>query len=1812
MSYASTVESGTLDWVKTEIDQTLDHARQALAGFSVTSHDKTPLRLYASHLHQVVGTLQMVELDGAAMLAREAELLADSLIKSDQDSGADRAVSLLVTNLENLSTYLERLQQGLSDVPVHNLAIMNELREVRGEPSIELFSIFDPDLEVYPTRSSQQKKIDEVCYQEKLTWIRRRFQISLLSWLTKSETEALNTITGLIQELQGLSRFNSVAQLWWVASAYLEMMALNPSDENIVNKHVAARLDQLLRKLIEDGEAVLVRNRGEDLIREMLYAIGCSSCNSTLLTEIRRAFSLDEMLRSEANSEDQLFATVPRTLGRDLESTIRAAKERVASYFDAGACDSEKIEMINSDLSQIIDQMRQHGLNDLAGLMKEAASIMNLSAGGKLGADGQQAASLQIAEALLFLEETLKRRKQLDREWLGRVSEIIERLRSLEKFDARGGDSGQLSIARTTEPEIKTLLPTVAAEIHVNLHEAEIALEAYARQPEQVDILLGIPDKLAQVRGALRMLSQRKAADMMSTTQDCLGKLRRNEIAPSQTLINSLAVAIGTAQTFVEGLENDRPYVHEMVDRAVQDLDDALAEGESIDFDPVDTVTALREHLDSWLTDSANYSAFRQLRQRLREVSAVASVRNLPKLRRIAQEMNNLLDIVTEDPTFLSAEIESTLKRSLTALEDLIGVMPGFESLPAIQATPDAAKQAVTDPEILEIFREEARECTATIGGLLEQWHHDSPGEQLLTEVRRQFHTLKGSGRTANAGPVAELSWIVENLLNQVLEGSVEAGDVMPELVSDATETVSRAIESQDFGVDIIDLPPWEERAAVILRKAAEPHRQEVAPETTDGRAGTPDEVITEADVNGFAASLKPALDDTVVRIFTQETLGHLGTIRNFLSGDSMTVSSELLRAVHTLRGTSRSLHLVEMSNVFRSLDEHLNEIQSSEEKLGREEFEFLDKATILSAQVLDRLNTDRTFPAVLREGFDKLQDSVVRCLNSGGTESLRGEIQAIEQIDAFGKLMSGDKPIAIRPPVAAADATDAEDFTDLRNVFFDEFTDVLARINIALDEWRDGLEKAKSVANIKRDLHTLKGSAYAAGFDVIGDLSHATETLLESQETGPSMQGSELRGLLEEAHDTLSDMAHQIVRGATPPEPAHLQTRLYELSKDSPGERKVAVPDRHMETTEATGSGKDHELHAHPANPELGIAREEGALEPGRDVLRMNTGMLDKLVNYAGELSITRAQMQEQLNGLRSNLADLRNNVARFTGQLRQLELQADSQIRSRLHEPMQERENDGSWRAEFDPLQMDRYTKLQHLSRGLSESLDDLVTIQADIGQFMHQGETVLQQQAKLSFELQHGLMSTRLVPFSTLLPKLRHQARQTARELNKEVELRMTGGEVEIDRKVLDGISEALDHIIRNALDHGIEDPASREKLGKPKSGTILIECRQKGNEAVIRFSDDGAGLSVEMIRSKAIAQGLIKENTSLADQDLIQLIVLPGFTTTTEVTQLSGRGVGMDVVHNAVRRLGGSISADSEPGNGTVFEICLPLSLSITQAIFVRCGQQEFAIALNVVQNVTKADAEKLNTPARGGQAMFEKDGKIYPLIDLPRRLGLVSGNIDEPRVAILIVRMGAREIAVKVSELLGTQEVVVKTLGAHISRVDGLAGATIRGDGSVIIILDLAALWVADEGQVLAEAATLEQTQKPPLVMVVDDSLTVRKVTARNLSRHGMEVMMAKDGVDAIEQMAGRLPDLMLVDIEMPRMDGYQLTEYVRGDPAKRNIPIVIITSRAGIKHKEKAMALGANGYLTKPYQEEELIAGVEDCLQSVQLGVAGA
>jgi len=447
-----------------------------------------------------------------------------------------------------------------------------------------------------------------------------------------------------------------------------------------------------------------------------------------------------------------------------------------------------------------------------------------------------------------------------------------------------------------------------------------------------------------------------------------------------------------------------------------------------------------------------------------------------------------------------------------------------------------------------------------------------------------------------------------------------------------------------------------------------------------------------------------------------------------------------------------------------------------------------------------------------------------------------------------------------------------------------------------------------------------------------------------------------------------------------------------------------------------------------------------------------------------------------------------------------------------------------------------------------------------------------------------------------------------RQTAKEVDKRANLEIVGGQVELDRGVLDKMIAPLEHMLRNSVAHGLEGREARLAAGKQEIGEIELKVAQEGNEIIITLADDGAGLNLERIRAKAEAQGLIAPGEVVDDSHLADLIFAPGFSTAGEVSQIAGRGVGMDVVRTEVSNLGGRLEMQSVAGKGITFRVYLPLTLAVTQALIVRVGNRRYAIPSAMIEQVQEVKEQVLAGIRDSGQV--EWLGNRYPYHFLPHLLGDAQALPEARRLSwVLLLRSGTQRTSVQVDELFGNQEIVVKNVGPQLARVVGIAGATVLGDGQVLLILNPVALAARSEGNLAVrlasgEAGAAVQTEEAPAVslptvMVVDDSLTVRKITSRLLAREGYHVLTAKDGVDGLEQLIDTLPDVLLVDIEMPRMDGFDFTRNVRADERLKHIPIVMITSRTADKHRNYAFEIGVNHYLGKPYQEDELLALVE-------------
>jgi chemosensory pili system protein ChpA (sensor histidine kinase/response regulator) len=835
--------------------------------------------------------------------------------------------------------------------------------------------------------------------------------------------------------------------------------------------------------------------------------------------------------------------------------------------------------------------------------------------------------------------------------------------------------------------------------------------------------------------------------------------------------------------------------------------------------------------------------------------------------------------------------------------------------------------------------------------------------------------------------------------------------------------------------------------------------------------------------------------------------------------------------------------------------------------------------------------------------------------------------------------------------------AVEPDPFSDmdpeLYEIFIEEASEIIDSSEVLLRAWSEEPQNNEYMTEFQRQLHTIKGGARMVDIQAIGDLSHVLESLITRIADGLIATSDELFALMQESQDRLSEMLEQVKSRQMPAVATQLQARLdalwqtesgndtheeiegvsvsqcdasYEadtqaitvtseesVQTQEPESANDMVVELAIDEGDATGCDTesvqdrkddielpDREHFTFPQKKE----RQQQARAHGEQV-RVQSTLLDDMVNYAGEINIYRSRMEQQVSDYRYNLAELDQTITRLRDQLRLLEMETEAQILYRY-----EQEVDAS-NQEFDPLEMDRYSNLQQASRSLIESISDLRSLQELMENTTRESETLLLQQSRVSTDLQDGLMRSRMIPFSGLASRLRRIVRQSARQLGKKVDLELFGADGEMDRTVIDRVIAPLEHMLRNAVAHGIELPEQRKALDKKVEGLITITFDREGPEIVLRIEDDGAGINTEAIRERALERGLMVEGSQLSDYDVMQFILHTGFSTAAEVTQISGRGVGMDVVNSEVKQLGGSLHIESTAGHGTTFTVRLPYTLAINQALLVMAGNETFCVPLASIEGVVRANCEELAVCYRSDECLYYYAGNEYQLKHLGTLLNTSATGTagTQKQVPVLLVRIGEKRIAVQVEALMGSREIVIKPVGAQLSKVDCISGATILGDGRVVMMLDMAAVARMNVRARLPEVPVDTDKESRLVIMVVDDSITVRKVTSRLLERNGFRILTAKDGIDAMGQLQDMVPDMMLLDIEMPRMDGFELATHMRNDARLKHVPIIMITSRTGDKHRERAQQIGVNNYLGKPYQESDLLDSIH---RIIGVSAAGA
>ncbi|HEX8777945.1 MAG TPA: response regulator, partial [Rhodanobacter sp.] len=1069
-------------------------------------------------------------------------------------------------------------------------------------------------------------------------------------------------------------------------------------------------------------------------------------------------------------------------------------------------------------------------------------------------------------------------------------------------------------------------------------------------------------------------------------------------------------------------------------------------------------------------------------------------------------------------------------------------------------------------------------------------------GEDLL----RAVHTLHGAIAMVEIPLLTQLLSPLESLLKRVRSAGLALPVEGVRLLDRSADVVDHVMAQFDVAtpqlpnVDLLTTQLIELRdrypESQVAHVGIEAHG-EAAPSPAD--AAAPADATEQPGALAAAEHLAPVAlpEDGAHDDYASELMAALGAFEPQAPGPDEREASERAEAEHA-EAEQRARAAAEQEEAERAAAEQAAQAKAEQEQAEQEQAE------------QERLEQERAEQARLAQ--ERATREAAEAQMRAAAEKAAAEQRAAEAAAEQARLDAERETEAARAatvdhaaPAAAMAAPDGglSIDADLLEVFVEEAREILDHADGVLAQWHAEPAAAGHLAELQRDLHTLKGGARIAGLMSVGDLAHAIETLLEKP-VADAAQAIPLIGVLETSFDQLHTMVQHVAQGQTPAYPKAAIDQLLTLA----GEQQFA--------DDASLAARVAPSRAQPVTPlpEL-LPAEDGVDAPSaQEQIRVRAELLDSLVNHAGEVAIYRSRLEQQVSGYRFNLVELDQTVQRLRSQLRMLEIETEAQIIARF-----QREHREAGLTAFDPLELDRYSQLQQYSRALAESVSDLVSIQGMLDELTRQAETLLIQQSRVSTELQDGLLRTRMLPFDTMVPNLRRTLRQAAQDEGKSAQLYVDGAHGEMDRNLLDRIKAPFEHMLRNAVAHGIESPAERRKAGKPAEGAVRIRVAREATEVVVRVSDDGRGLDREAVRKRGVERGLIRADARLSDDQVLALITQPGFSTASTVTQLAGRGVGMDVVANEIKQLGGSLAIESQPGQGTTFVLRLPFTLAVTQAILVRIGESTFAIPMTSVQGVARISPDELAAKLAEYEPAFAYSGEQYGIHDLAELLGLPPGAVPEgEQPPLLLTRSGDLRAAIRIDAVLGSREIVVKSVGPQVSSVPGVLGATIMGDGSVLVILDLAPLvrhGVVRREQRLADGLSavelpmVEEQRVRPLVMVVDDSITMRKVTGRVLERHEYEVSTAKDGVDALEKLHERVPDLMLLDIEMPRMDGYELATHMKADPRLREVPIIMITSRTGEKHRQRAFDIGVDRYLGKPYQEAELLTQIGEVLE---------
>ena len=1876
-------DTGPLSWVMAETREALLQTKRALHDALDQSPESqlTLLKHAKTYLHQAHGALQMVDVDGVAKLTQTIEVLLDRMHEG-QLTVVARHIAPISQALDGIQEYLDGLLVSASQQPVRLFPYYQNLMAMISTDRISPVDLFSPTLvaltpinliqDGVPANALTVRPVDYAA-------LRKRFEMALLLFLKQKDPVSLHDsllrMQQLLAEVWAAQTTTQSRAFWAVLHGFVELTADQKLYGEQQVKQLFGRINLQIRKLV-DGTPTLP----DSVLRDALFFIARADQSGPNAAQIRSAYQLDGQVPAQferphlTGIESGVLAICKERL-----SQIKTVWSKIAGGESALA---DKFEQRMIDLTEVAEKLHTPALVRLMRLLTERAheaARARMTPAFAL----EMATSLLFVESALDqitrLPDDFATRADIvaarlaavlngaapdsDAPWLDELSQKVQQRQTMEVLVAEMQSS--LRVVEKTldeyfrEPgdtanleQIDPIMHQIAGALAIlDQDQAQAALHYTQGLVRELVQASTPPDaahhaKIAQNIGAMSFLIEalqtqpESARDKFSFDAES-GHFRSHfldqavtvqqpepefqivaaPVAPESVAQQGSIPPAAPAQTPPDPGQQAAP-----VPPVVPESATVIAAVDENEQEPIEPLSTALPNEPPILLSAPDIDAPVSPIQPLPEPPAMPlgdDAVDAELLEVFLMEAEEVIAAVNE--TIPASRQDVTNQDHLITLRRAFHTLKGSSRMVGLGAFGNAAWSI---EQVMNGWLSDAKAGTDELYRLLEKaaevlglWVSDLSGQGwsradglALSAAAEHF---KNQGSFFYDAPPLDVP--VQHEVPVVLAPTAQAAAPILEQV--APGPLGAPSEPSVVKLDELSAP---ELSFDFTPLEPEPAVQD------DDASSTEQQHAKIFDFPG-AADYFPPFEDTVKKIGDIEIgvplyniyLAETDEILRFLIQDfaewrhepQRVVTTHAVHAAHSLAGSSATVGFLALHEVAHALEMVLQRLERYPVNLLPGEFDTLDHCMacvkdMLHQFALAELPAHKPQQILVLEQLLAILTERVPPSEQSYVEFAAHPAQALETIELVVAKTQQPTP---RPSISqdkAEPATNdfaaspAEDFqtvaalvlpkddidAELLPIFLEEGSDLFPQIGQTLRQWQSAPQDNAPPVALLRLLHTVKGSARMAGAMTLGQHTHDMESEVENFMQAGILPAVAIEGLLAR-HDVATQMFEQLRQ------PAPLAT--------------LPLVSSSMVAANAPGSPE-------PADRPLVVAKDQSAAlaEPGNAALvRVRADILDRLVNQAGEVSISRSRLENEVSSLKSSLVELNENVGRLRGQLREVEIQAETQISSRMAM---------SGEREFDPLEFDRFTRLQELTRMMAESVNDVSTLQVSISKTVDGATDDLISQARLTRELQQDLMRVRMVPFASISERLYRITRQTSKELDKRINLDIRGTSVEIDRSVLEKMAGPFEHLLRNAIVHGIESRQQRLACGKNEVGEILVQIRQEGNEVVINFNDDGAGLDMQKIRDKARQTGLLALEDEISDAQASNLIFQSGFTTAKEVTELAGRGVGMDVVRSEAAALGGRVSVSSTPGAGSNFTIHLPLTLAVTQVVLLSCGARIYAVPSVLVEQVQQLKAPALASAYNEGAIMWQ--GQRVSMHYLSTILADYNAlPVSQQYTPIIIMRSGNDRVALHVDEVIGNREVVVKNIGQQLSRMAGISGATVLGSGDIVLILNPLPLAQKMESEMLRAPRILQQSlegsplfasddavgavadshlpvqglRRNPIVMVVDDSLTVRKVSQRLLLREGYQVVLAKDGVDALQQLQSITPDVMLVDIEMPRMDGFDLTRNVRNDARLSQIPIIMITSRTADKHRNYAMELGVNAYFGKPFQEDALLAAIQ-------------